>query len=77
MHEACLTQLVGVVRGGVGAENAAHRAPLARALAAALALYPITLYCLTITDTPKTCTMQGRTDTVTPHTLLLKNPLEY
>lgn len=39
VHEACLAQLVRVVRGGLRALNAAHGAPLAR-LAAALALNP-------------------------------------
>lgn len=29
VHEACLTQLVRVVRRGLGAQNAAHGAPLA------------------------------------------------
>lgn len=40
MHEASLAQLLRVVGRGLGALNAAHRAPLDRALAAALALNP-------------------------------------
>lgn len=39
VHEACLAQLVRVVRRDMVALNAAHGAPLAR-LAAALALNP-------------------------------------
>lgn len=40
VHEACLTQLLRIVRRDLVAQNAAHSAPLARTLAAALALNP-------------------------------------
>lgn len=40
VHEACLTQFLRVVRCGLRAQYAAYGAPLARAIAAALALNP-------------------------------------
>lgn len=40
VHEACLTQLLRVVRRGLSAQNAAYSAPFPRTLAASLALNP-------------------------------------